>query len=256
MTPEQTLWCEVLTIATTEAVEGVSSLGYGSATSRAVAMDRARRYITVPNADFNQVCHMAGLDPIAVREHVSRKIANAPSVTAARTKPGRSGRVGKSITHNGEAHTAAGWADIIGISTSTINLRLRKGWTIEAMLATPRLIAAPKPKREPKPAPKASHRPAQLHTHNGQTLKLADWAKIVGISLSTLCMRKRMGWTVEAMLTTPLTKRADIATQLARRGLTHDTPGVLLNLRPLQETGGGTSAQEINDLNFSQDCAA
>ena len=33
---------------------------------------KARRWLTKPNQDFNTVCHLAGLDPMAVRERVTR----------------------------------------------------------------------------------------------------------------------------------------------------------------------------------------
>tara|TARA_R100000935_G_C2841561_1_gene171406 strand:- start:10094 stop:11014 length:921 start_codon:yes stop_codon:yes gene_type:complete len=306
MTPEQAIWTEVLYAAVTDAIEGVASVGYSGDTSRANATERARSYITTPNADFNQVCTMAGLDPVAVREHVSRKIANAPtpaelavinhtlvqtlthngqthSIAEWSTITGVSGeairkrikngwtvedtlatavgqrikaapkaphRPAQTLTHNGQTRTIIEWANVIGVAHTTIHMRLRKGWSIEAALT-------PKPKHEPKP--KRARRTFVTLTYQGRTLKLAEWAKIVGVSLPTLCQRRKHGWTVEAMLSTPLTKRADTATQLARRGLTADdaqTPGVPSNLRPLQETGGGTFAQEIVNLNFSQDCAA
>lgn len=311
MTPEQALWSEVLYAAVTDAVEGVASVGYSGDTSRANATERARSYITTPNADFNQVCYLAGLNPDAVREHVTRKIANAATaaelatnrpaetlthngqtrpinewseitgltrntirnriklgwtVEAALTEPAgyrakaepkpkpkpapkAKPRTAQMLTHNGQTRSIYHWASIIGVSHMTIHMRLRKGWSIEAALT-------PKPKREPKPKPKTSRRTFVTLTYQGQTLKLAEWAKIVGVSLPTLCQRRKHGWTVEAMLTTPLTTHGGKATLLARRGLTLDAQGVPSNLPLSQETGGGTFAQEIVNLNFSQDCAA
>lgn len=264
MTPEQALWSEVLYAAVTDAVEGVAVIGSQNTVSRMNDTERARRYIMHPNAGFNQVCYLAGLDPVAVREHVTRKIAKAPTSAelagckreitkqsrakpAPKPAPKATPRPAQTLTHNGQTRTIYDWASIIGVSHMTIHLRLRKGWSIEAALA-------PKPKREPKP--KQSLRAFVTLTYQGQTLKLAEWAKIVGVSLPTLCQRRKHGWTVEAMLTTPVTTHGDKATLLARRGLTLDAQGVPSNLPQKSGTGGGRSAQEITNINFSQDCAA
>ncbi|MFT6535435.1 MAG: hypothetical protein ACJAQU_000327 [Loktanella salsilacus] len=130
MTPEQALWSEVLYAAVTDAVEGVAVIGSQSADARARDTERARRYITTPNADFNQVCHLAGLDPIAVREHLTHKIANAPTpVHLAATKRKRA-----KLTFNGQTNTIIEWANIIGVKVHTLHMRLRTGWTPEAAL--------------------------------------------------------------------------------------------------------------------------
>jgi hypothetical protein len=273
MTPEQALWSEVLYAAVTDAVEGVAVIGSQNTVSRMNDNERARRYIMHPNAGFNQVCYLAGLNPDAVREHVSRKIAKAPTSAelagckreitkqtrakpAPKPAPKAKPRPAQTLTHNGQTRTIYDWASIIGVSHMTIHLRLRKGWSIEAAL-TPKPKREPKPKHEPKP--KQSRRTFVTLTYQGQTLKLAEWAKIVGVSLPTLCQRRKHGWTVEAMLTTPLTRHGDKATLLARRGLTLDdaqTPGVPYNLAQKFGTGGNSFARPITEINFSQDCAA
>ena len=43
----------------------------------------------------------------------------------------RSNRV---ITHNGETHTLAQWAELTGIKSGTIQTRLTRGWTVEKAL--------------------------------------------------------------------------------------------------------------------------
>ena len=249
MTPEQALWSEVLYSAVTDAVEGVAMIGSQSTESRANDNERARRYITVPNADFNQVCHLAGLDPYAVREHVSRQIAKAP--TPAELASAR--RNGETLTCNGQTRTVTEWSKMIGLTTNTIRNRIKQGWTVEAALTEP---AGYRAKAEPKPEPKASHRPAQTITHNGKTYTVAEWAKVIGVKPMTLHWRLRKGWSVEAALTPKLAKRGNLNTQLARYGITHDAQGVPSNLDQKSGTGGGTAGQEITDINFSQDCAA
>lgn len=41
------------------------------------------------------------------------------------------------LTHNGQTHTITEWADILGISKTTIKERLLSGWSIEDALETP-----------------------------------------------------------------------------------------------------------------------
>jgi hypothetical protein len=252
MTPEQALWSEVLYAAVTDAVEGFATKSSQSAVARANDIKAARRYITMPNADFNQVCYMAGLDPVAVREHVSRKIANAR--TPAELANGKSQI--ETLTCNGQTRPINEWSDITGITRQTIRERIKRGWTIEAALTEP---AGHRTKAEPKPEPKASHRPAQTITHNGKTHTIAQWASIIGVNPRTLHWRLRKGWSVEALLAPKLAKRGNLTTQLARYGITTDdeqTPGVHRDLQVIPKTGGMRSAQEIVNLNFSQDCAA
>lgn len=242
MTPEQALWSEVLYAAVTDAVEGVAQIGSQSATSRINDTERARCYITVPNADFNQVCHMAGLDPIAVRENVTRKIAKAP--TPAELAECSRGKVA-TLTYDGKTLSLAEWSQATGLPLSTLRTRVANDWTPERTVTAPycvRAMATDKP-----PAKSAPHQ-AQKLTHNGQTGTVAQWAVIIGVKVMTINWRLRKGWPVEAVL----------SPQLTRRGHRHDaqTPGVPSNLPQKSGTGGGTFAQEITDINFSQDCAA
>jgi len=47
----------------------------------------------------------------------------------------------------------------------------------------------------------------RYYTHDGKTLILTDWAKLVGISFDTLCSRIDVcGWTFEKAITSPLGK--------------------------------------------------
>ena len=194
MTPEQALWCEVLYMAVTDALTGVAT-GAGStdANTRVKHTEAARRYITQPSADLNQVCHMAGLEPEAVRAHAARLIAKAPAPAelAQRRK-----NTAPELTHDDQTHTLNQWAEITGLPLTTLRTRVANGWTVERTLTAPyadRVRAAPKPK------PKQT---AQTLTFSGKTRTVAQWANATGIKVHTLQMRLRSGWTVERTLTT------------------------------------------------------
>ena len=47
------------------------------------------------------------------------------------------------------------------------------------------------------------HHRGELLTWNGETLTVAKWSQRTGIQLKTLLQRRRMGWSVEQVLTTP-----------------------------------------------------
>mgnify|MGYP005989279853 CR=1 FL=1 len=77
----QTLWCEVLSLAISDALTGTSSANKCRAT-RIHEIERSRKYLTVQNADFDMVCLLAGVDPVATREHMIRRIEDAPAPDA------------------------------------------------------------------------------------------------------------------------------------------------------------------------------
>ncbi len=74
----ENLWREVLFLAIRDAVMGVR-IGARDRCDRARLTHEARNYILHYNRDFNEVCSLAGLDPEAVREHVAKQIAAAPT---------------------------------------------------------------------------------------------------------------------------------------------------------------------------------
>ncbi len=41
------------------------------------------------------------------------------------------------LTYNGETHTMAEWADILGFTYTTINNRVQRGWSVERIITTP-----------------------------------------------------------------------------------------------------------------------
>lgn len=67
---ERRLWCAVIANTLDEAQGHV--VAAGSQNSRDNIIAGARDWLTKPNRDFNTVCHLAGLDPMAVRERARR----------------------------------------------------------------------------------------------------------------------------------------------------------------------------------------
>lgn len=138
-TPEQNLWREVLLVTVHDALNGYPNSGTPKA-ARLKATHDARRYLTVPNPDFDMVCTMADLDPVAVREAMIKRLADAPSpddMGATKRQASREQHSGKLITYNGEAQRASAWAKRIGVSTQTIHARLKWGWSVERTVTTP-----------------------------------------------------------------------------------------------------------------------
>tara|TARA_R100000935_G_scaffold43359_1_gene65738 strand:- start:11739 stop:12146 length:408 start_codon:yes stop_codon:yes gene_type:complete len=78
MKQDQALWCEVLSLAINDALTGTSFASKNRAT-RIHEIERNRKYLTVQNVDFDMVCSLAGVDPVATREQLIRRIADAPA---------------------------------------------------------------------------------------------------------------------------------------------------------------------------------
>ncbi|MEO9630972.1 MAG: hypothetical protein ABJG14_11090 [Sulfitobacter sp.] len=138
-TPEQNLWREVLLVTVQDALSGCTSSG-APKTARLKATQEARRYLTDANPDFEMVCTMADLDPVAVREAMIKRLLDAPSpegLGATKRQAPREQHSGKLITFNGEALRASAWAKRIGVSTQTIHARLNWGWSVERTVTTP-----------------------------------------------------------------------------------------------------------------------
>ena len=139
MSAEQNLWREVLLVTVQDALNGCPSSGTPKA-ARLKATHDARRYLTVPNPDFDMVCTLADFDPVAVREGMIKRLADAPTpddTGATKRQASREQHSGKLITYNGEAQRASAWAKRIGVSTQTIHARLKWGWSVERTVTTP-----------------------------------------------------------------------------------------------------------------------
>ncbi|MCB1334947.1 MAG: hypothetical protein KDK26_15180 [Roseivivax sp.] len=74
---ERALWCAVLTLAIDEALNGSSTAGEAN---RHAETTRAQHFFTLANPDLPMICHLIGLDPVAVRQNVARRIKAGPTV--------------------------------------------------------------------------------------------------------------------------------------------------------------------------------
>lgn len=88
----------------------------------------------------------------------------------------------------GERLNLQQWADRLGADPQTISDRLERGWSAERAVTTP---------------PRATkHKGPVYLEHNGERLRLHEWAERTGISAPTLHKRLKRGWSVERTLTT------------------------------------------------------
>lgn len=113
---------------------------------------------------------------------------------ATRAEQARNRRPTRWIDSGGSRASRKDWADSAGVSPTTISRRLRAGWSVEKAVSAPAPIAASIQRGRPK-APR-------LITHSGRTLRLAEWARELGIDRDVLRWRLKQGWDVQRALTT------------------------------------------------------
>ncbi|WP_417724207.1 hypothetical protein [Salipiger sp.] len=93
---ERALWVEVLMSAIEDALLGVPAF-VGEVSDRVAATHTARAFFLRPSPDLRTICDLIGLDPVAVRDRVTRQIAAAPEpedLIANRRMTGRSTKRG------------------------------------------------------------------------------------------------------------------------------------------------------------------
>jgi hypothetical protein len=166
----RSLWCGVITQAINDACSRASSV------ISDLEIETARRWLTTPSRDFNEVCALAGLEPDYVRRLASAEIAKAAGA-----------RVGLRLS-TGETITVPEIAARTGLSHGLIRHRIAAGWSAERILATPKQTRSDRAKR---------------YAFNGEELTLGEWSKRLGIAHATLASRLAKGWSVEAAFTTP-----------------------------------------------------
>lgn len=100
------------------------------------------------------------------------------------------------LTHNGQTHTLAEWAEQTGIPYMALFYRLERHWPLERALTTPHL-------KDDKA--RARNRVTNHRVEfQGESLTIAEWAERYGMTTNQLGQRLRQGWHIERALTTPL----------------------------------------------------
>lgn len=132
---EQGLWCAVLEHAINDAVNG--AIGCAHRSNRTHETEKARQYFEKRSADFNTVCYLAGVDPDAVHERISKKIAEAPAIEDLFKGKRRYSLEHKELTVNGETRTYQEWANRSGKAARQIRSRIVAGWTPERAVYQP-----------------------------------------------------------------------------------------------------------------------
>ena len=101
----------------------------------------ARKWLTSNSADLRHVCALADLDPEAVHALALdlfgdnyRDVELSNWKKHQRMKRGQQGHL---IRYNGECMTHAEWSRRLGICTSALSHRLRRGWPLEKALTKP-----------------------------------------------------------------------------------------------------------------------
>lgn len=84
----------------------------------------------------------------------------------------------------GITHTITEWAELSGLGQDTIRQRLKAGWDLDKIIATPTQKA--------------------LIEFNGEHKLLTEWAKQFGIKDATLAQRLNKGWGMSKATTTPI----------------------------------------------------
>lgn len=223
LNPHRALWQAVLMQAAEDAIYG-ASLSAASKTRqhRIMATKAARAWLTSPSRDLAEVCHLAGLEPQAVMEHMRLRIAEAPTPEelVSRRKPPKPKPAPKPPKPKAPTHYTLGdetlpiseWASRCGVTVGTIRDRISKGWSLAEALTTTRRQGVRRSIDAAnsgwtylgsKPAPARAHKrglPPVLLTHDGLTLTIAQWAERTGLSTHTIKARRWKGWPIERVL--------------------------------------------------------
>lgn len=132
---DRQLWISVIALAIDDATATAAA---GAQGNKELLCHQARSWLTKPNADFNEVCHLAGLDPQAVREGAVRYI-EAYDADPAHVRE---------YEFEGERHTIPEWAKRLGLDLSVLHGRLKRGWSTGEALTAPVGLRAPRKRKQ------------------------------------------------------------------------------------------------------------
>lgn len=140
--------------------------------------------------DFQAFFNEVGLRPSRlhsldrIKSHLGYEPGNVRWATKEVQAQNRPGFV-KLIEFEGRSQTVAQWARELGIPAPTIHQRLSVGKTAEQALMRGRLY---------------SEKSARLLSHDGKTLPLKTWAKLLAMPPQTIRRRLDAGWPIEKAL--------------------------------------------------------
>lgn len=97
--------------------------------------------------------------------------------------------IARPITLNGRTMTASEWSRELGVGFTTIIARLNRNYSAEDVLSRGRI---------------SSSNDARLLTFNGETKRLVDWAREIGITDRALKKRLRRGVPLDRALKNPM----------------------------------------------------
>lgn len=162
------------------------------------------------------------------------------------------------LTHDGITQPITEWALDYGIYPNVITDRLARGWSVDRAIITP-MVTAPHQRLDHKHLPdlptlrrvakrlkatalskgKGGSRPSIFVEFAGDRLSLQQWSERTGIAASTIRRRIKAGWPVQIALS------AGCMSGKCRSG-------VAKNFAALEGTGGGSTAQDIPQIEFSK----
>lgn len=86
------------------------------------------------------------------------------------------------IEHDGRRMCMSDWARELGVPPRLLSVRIGRGWTDTEVITGVRTTELPPPKN------------TRWITHDGKTLPLPEWARILGVARSKLNNRYERGW--------------------------------------------------------------
>lgn len=147
------------------------------------AKTKARNWFLEPNKDFEEVCYLAGQDPEYVRKNARIQIQKSDNTGTGSIKRQRC----EYYEYKGEMLSPWKISKRLGFGHQYVEKKLKEGVQADEIEA---------------PANKRTTNKNQI-TFNGETHSAEHWSKIYGISSTAIRDRIKLGWTIEAALTTP-----------------------------------------------------
>lgn len=95
------------------------------------------------------------------------------------------------VTFRGKTQCASAWEEELGFASGLVYGRLRRGWTVEAALATPVLPFTEAGRRG---GGSPHNKRTRQITYKGRTQTLTQWAHELQVSRATLAARVYNGW--------------------------------------------------------------